>query len=95
MSMKQEWLIEEENGFGVEVNGDLGEDGFYNFYLWRKGVSLWLDTDEMYDFMELMTDEETQATFKEEMGKIRLLREVEDKVLEGLEEGKKEEEVLV
>ena len=67
MSMKQEWLIEEENGFGVEVNGELGEDGFYNFYLWRKGVSLWFAREEMYKFMELMTGETTQALFRKEM----------------------------
>lgn len=62
MSEEQKYLIEDENGFGIEKNDDL-----YIFYLWRKGVSLWLDTDEMYEFMHLMTDETTQALFKKEM----------------------------
>ena len=91
MSEEQKYLIEVENGFGIAKN-----DGFYNFHLLKNGVvrSLWLDTDEMYDFMKLMTDKKTQATFREEMGFMRCIRDIEKRITDGLEEGKKEGEVV-
>ena len=88
-----EFLID-ENGFGIEDNSDGYENGLYIFYLWRKDVSVWFDREEMYDFMELMTDKQTQAIFREEMGKIRLIRDIEERITEDLEEGKNKMEKI-
>lgn len=92
MSDKQknnnEFLIKDGNGFGITEDISDGYDGFYIFYLWQKDVSVCFCREEMYDFMELMTDKQTQAIFREEMGKIRLLFDIEERVTEDLEEGK-------
>jgi len=67
MSEEQKYLIASDN-FGIEKEKCADcETGLYTFYLWGKGMALWYHREEMYEFMELMTDETTQALFRKEM----------------------------
>ena len=42
---------------------------------------------KMYEFMEVMTNEENQKKMKDEMGKIRLINDVEGQIKEHLTNG--------
>jgi len=66
---------------------DIVDDENYVLHLWGKGLSLWMDKDEMYEFMEVMTNEENQKKMKDEMGKIRLINDVEGQIKEHLTNG--------
>ncbi len=80
---EQDFSLKENGSIAIEKDAwdeceDHSETYFYTFYLWGKGVSLWFARDEMYDFLELMTDETTQALFRKEM------KMIEEKVAEEL-----------
>tara|TARA_Y100001934_G_C12144897_1_gene674419 strand:- start:53 stop:322 length:270 start_codon:yes stop_codon:yes gene_type:complete len=67
------------DGCGVGIDGC---DTMYNLHLWFKGVSVWMDVDELYEFMEEMTNEENQKKMKNEMELIRLVKNTEKRVAE-------------
>jgi len=77
----------------MENQNDLIEGKWFDIQIYEdeywqissyKGVSIWLDKDEMKDFLETMTDEENQKKMKEELGKIRLINDVEKQMRESI-----------
>lgn len=99
MKDKKGFRIEDkgyDKGLGMysieKVNNN--DKDFYIHNLYRKGVSFYLDRNEMEVILETITDEENQKKMKEELILIRLQNEVENKVEESLR-GKKETEVCM
>ena len=88
--------MKDKKGFWIEGKGygiDKDEDSYIHYH-WGKGVSFWLDKDEMEEFLETITDEEYQKKMKEELILIRLQNEVEKQMKESIR-GKKETEVCM
>ena len=59
---KDTYLIN-DGGYGIEVC----DDDLHILHFWGKGVSVWMDKDEMYEFLEVMTNEENQKKMKDKM----------------------------
>ena len=79
MKVDREEVLVENGGYCIQKSDD-----FYIQYHWGKGVSFWLDEDEMEEFLETMTDKENQEKMKNELILIRLRNEVENKVKESI-----------
>jgi hypothetical protein len=57
----------------------------YDIHIPSKGVIYELGgKDEMVEFLKWMTDEKNQSVFKEEMGKMRMMKDVIERVEKSL-----------
>jgi hypothetical protein len=78
----EDFYLINDGRYRIEICDD---HQYYILYCWAKGVSVWMDRDEVYEFMEVMTNEENQKKMKEEMGVIRMIDGVEKQIEEQLE----------
>jgi hypothetical protein len=65
------WLIGRDGDYGIERRGEGGEVKYYMLYCWVNGVHVCLNSGDLYEFMEVMTNEENQKKMKDEMGVIQ------------------------